>query len=244
VNVVETPPAGEREPFWPEVTAGIRHIRDVPVLSRVTTALAVAFLVTGFANTAVFAIVDQGLHRSSEFFGVLASIQGAGSVLGGLTAAALVKRLGERAAMALGLGVLGAGLGVMSIPDTALVCVCAAVGGVAVPWTIVAYTTLRQRLTPSTLQGRVASASNMAMNGPQTIGTALGAALIAVVDYRLLVVAMGVVIAVCAVPVAARRSATSSSGAGQETVAESGDGQIRSSFASTAVDTTVQREEV
>jgi MFS family permease len=211
VNVVETPPADEREPFWPEVTAGIRHIRKIPVLSRVTTALAVAFLVTGFANTAVFAIVDQGLHRSSEFFGVLAAIQGAGSVLGGLTAAALVGRLGERGAMSVGLAVLGVGLGAASIPNTALVCVCVAIGGVAVPWTIVAYTTLRQRLTPATLQGRVASASNMAMNGPQTIGTAMGAALIAIVDYRLLVIAMGVVIAACAVPVAARRSTTPTS---------------------------------
>ncbi len=211
VNVVETPPAGEREPFWPEVTAGIRHIREVPVLSRVTTALAVAFLVTGFANTAVFAIVDQGLHRSSEFFGVLAAIQGAGSVLGGLTAAALVGRCGERGAMSVGLAVLGISLGVASIPNTALVCVCVAIVGVAVPWAIVAYTTLRQRLTPATLQGRVASASNMAMNGPQTIGTAMGAALIAIVDYRLLVIAMGVVIAACAVPVAARRSTTPTS---------------------------------
>ena len=47
----------------------------------------------------------------------------------------------------------------------------------------------------------------MALNGPQTIGTAVGAALIAVVDYRILIVSMGVVIAACAVPIAARRTA-------------------------------------
>jgi hypothetical protein len=41
------------------------------------------------------------------------------------------------------------------------------------------------------LQGRVSSASNMALNGPQTIGTAVGAALIAVVDYRILIVSDG-----------------------------------------------------
>ena len=208
VNVTETPPSEVRERFWPELTAGIRHIRGLPVLSRVTLALAVAFLVTGFANTAVFAIVDQGLHRSSEFFGVLAAFQGAGSVLGGVTAAALIGWLGERGAMAVGLAVLGTGIGLAWIPNTAFVCVCVTVSGVAVPWTIVSYTTLRQRLTPSTLQGRVASASNMATTGPQTIGTAIGAALIAIVDYRILVIAMGVVIAACAAPVAARRSAS------------------------------------
>ena len=47
----------------------------------------------------------------------------------------------------------------------------------------------------------------MALNGPQTIGTAVGAALIAVVDYRVLIVSMGVVIAACALPIAARRTA-------------------------------------
>lgn len=201
VKMVETPPAEEREPFWPEVSAGVRHIRNVPVLSRITTALGVAFLVTGFANTAIFAVIDQGLHRSSEFFGVLAAIQGGGAELGGITAAALVGWLGERAAMAVGLVVLGTGLGVIAIPNTTLVCVCAAVGGIAIPWTIVSCTTLRQRLTPATLQGRVASASNVAMNAPQTVGTALGAVLIAIVDYRIVVVVMGVVVTACALPV-------------------------------------------
>jgi hypothetical protein len=71
---------------------------------------------------------------------------------------------------------------------------------------IVAFTTLRQRVTPPELQGRVSSATNMALNGPQTVGTAMGAALIAVVDYRVLIVSMGIVIAACAVPVAARRT--------------------------------------
>ena len=41
----------------------------------------------------------------------------------------------------------------------------------------------------------------MALNGPQTVGTALGAALIAVVDYRLLGLFMAVVVAGCAVPI-------------------------------------------
>ena len=42
--------------------------------------------------------------------------------------------------------------------------------------------------TPLRLQGRVSSAADMFVSTPQTISIALGAALIAVVDYRLLVV--------------------------------------------------------
>ena len=207
VRLIEHTSTGEREAFWPEITAGVRHIRRVPVLARVTTAMGVALLVTGFANIAIFAVIDQGLHRSSEFFGVLASIQGAGSVLGGLTAAAVIARLGERGAMAVGLGLLGIALAFDAIASTAVVVAAEVVVGIVIPWMLVAFTTLRQRVTPPELQGRVSSATNMALNGPQTIGTAVGAALIAIVDYRVLIISMGVVIAACAVPIAARRTA-------------------------------------
>jgi MFS family permease len=207
VRLVEHISTDEREAFWPEITAGVRHIRRVPVLARVTTALGVALLVTGLSNIAIFAVIDQGLHRSSEFFGVLASIQGGGSVLGGITAAAFIARVGERGAMAIGLALLGIALAFDAIGSTTVVITSEVVIGIVIPWILVAFTTLRQRVTPPELQGRVASATNMALNGPQTIGTALGAVLIAVVDYRLLIVMMGLVIAACAVPIAARRTA-------------------------------------
>jgi MFS family permease len=206
VRLVEHISVDEREPFWPEITAGVRHIRRVPVLARVTSAMAVALLVTGFSNIAIFAVIDQGLHRSSEFFGVLASIQGGGSVLGGLTAAAVIARVGERGAMAIGLVLLGIALAFDAIGSTTVVIASEVVVGIVIPWVIVAFTTLRQRVTPPELQGRVSSATNVALNGPQTVGTAVGAALIAVVDYRVLIVSMGVVIAACAVPIAARRT--------------------------------------
>jgi MFS family permease len=206
VRLSEKISTDEREPFWPEITAGVRHIRRVPVLARVTTAMAVALSVTGFANIAIFAVIDQGLHRSSEFFGVLASIQGGGSVLGGLTAAAVIARLGERGAMAVGLGLLGIAVTFDAIANTAVVIASEVVVGIVIPWMLVAFITLRQRVTPPELQGRVASATNMAFNGPQTVGTALGAALIAIVDYRVLILAMGVVIVACAIPVAARKT--------------------------------------
>jgi MFS family permease len=122
------------------------------------------------------------------------------------TAAAVIARIGERGAMAVGLGLLGIAVTFDAIANTAIVIASEVVVGIVIPWMLVAFTTLRQRVTPAELQGRVSSATNMALNGPQTIGTALGAALIAIVDYRVLIIAMGVVIAACAVPVAARRT--------------------------------------
>jgi hypothetical protein len=72
---------------------------------------------------------------------------------------------------------------------------------------VVGMVTLRQRLTPPRLQGRTSAATNMALNGPQVAGTATGAALIAVVDYRVLVAAMTVTILTCAIVLLSRRVA-------------------------------------
>jgi hypothetical protein len=66
---------------------------------------------------------------------------------------------------------------------------------------VVSFVTMRQRLTPARLQGRVASATSMAMNGPQVVGTAMGAALIGLIDYRVLMTVMGASVAVCAIPI-------------------------------------------
>lgn len=204
VKVVESPPSAERSSFWLEVTAGFRHVRTVPLLARITLAAAVAFGITGLANVVVFAVVDEGLGRGSEFFAVLAAVQGGGAVVGGLTAAAVIRKLGERNTVALSFAMLGVFLAVAAVPELIAVAVCMVMIGLAIPWQLVAFTTLRQKLTPARLQGRVSAATNMALNGPQTVGTALGAVLVALVDYRILLVAMGVGVLLCAVPIIGR----------------------------------------
>lgn len=208
VPVVETPPTppAARQRFGVELSAGFAHLRRTPLLGRLTVAVAVAFMVTGLANTTVFAAIERGLGRGSEFFGVMAAVQGAGSVVGGLTAALVIARVGEIRLMALAMTMLGGGLALPALPSLPAFIAAALVVGLSIPWLIVSFVTLRQRLTPSTLQGRVSAATNMALNGPQTLGTAAGAGLIAVVDYRLLMVAMGLAVAACAVPILANRA--------------------------------------
>jgi hypothetical protein len=191
-------PAAERAGFWPEVTAGLRHLRRTPILGRLTLVLAVVVGITGIANSTTFAVIDEGLGRDSSFFGLIASLQGAGAIAGGLTAAAIISRLGERATVAVGVGLLGLGLGTMMIASAAVVLAGSVVTGVAIPWCFVSFATVRQRLTPAALQGRVSAASALAINGPQTFGTLAGAALIGVVDYRLLLAVMTLVILACA----------------------------------------------
>jgi MFS family permease len=61
------------------------------------------------------------------------------------------------------------------------------------PWVSVAATTALQRRTPPAVLGRVAGAFQLALTIPQLTSIGLGAALIAVVNYRVLLVAIAVV---------------------------------------------------
>ncbi len=71
--------------------------------------------------------------------------------------------------------------------------------GLCVVWINVGAITLIQRRTPGALLGRVDAALEFAVIVPQAASIALGAALIAVVNYRILLLAMAIVIAASAV---------------------------------------------
>ena len=70
--------------------------------------------------------------------------------------------------------------------------------GVAATWLIVPAVTAVQRCTPRHLQGRANAAAELMITAPQQASIALGAALIAVADYRVLLGATAVVMLSCA----------------------------------------------
>jgi asparagine N-glycosylation enzyme membrane subunit Stt3 len=70
--------------------------------------------------------------------------------------------------------------------------------GVSVPWLVVGFTTLLQRLTPPDLQGRIYAAADTLVTTPQTISIAAGAALIGVTGYRPLLAALAAVVTLAA----------------------------------------------
>ncbi|MBZ2196721.1 MFS transporter [Occultella gossypii] len=205
VHVVESAPesAEERAGFWTEAAGGFRHVASVPLLARIVIVTAIAFGVLGVFESALFEVVEKGLGMEAAFFGVLMSIQGAAAIVGGLTSATALRRLGPARTVGvalLGLGVAAFGLAadLLPIPLLPVAVVAIAISGISVPWLVVALITTRQRLTPPRLQGRTAAATNLAMSLPQLASIAAGAALITVVDYRLVMVAAGVVLLGCA----------------------------------------------
>ncbi len=221
LHISESPPTpdAERGTFWIELTAGLRHIRRTAGLARFTALFAIALGVTGLINVVIFAVVDRGLHRPSGFFGVIASLQGAGAIAGGLAAGSLIRRNGENTAIGVGLAALGVGIAALLPRSVPSVCAGAFVAGFGIPLAIVGYVTLRQRLTPPQLQGRVTAAANIALIGPQTLGTIVGAAVIDALDYRVMIVLMTAVLVSCAIAAARTPSSMATTSATPEAAA-------------------------
>ncbi|MFD8527784.1 MFS transporter [Streptosporangium canum] len=209
VHVRESAPE-PRDPSqstWRETTAGLTHLRSLPLLWRITMVSAAAFGVVGFFDSALFDLVDKGLKMDPTFFGVLVGIQGGGSVLGGLTATLVLRRLRPASTVATSLAAIGLAAMAMAadVGTTILLPISIAavfMAGMAIPWLVVAMVTTRQRLTPPGLQGRAAAAANVAITIPQMASIATGAALLTVVDYRWLLIAAGTVLIACALTLA------------------------------------------
>jgi MFS family permease len=178
------------------IGAGALHVRHTLALRQLTVASGAALLVIGFSETLTFEVAGTGLGRDAAFVGVLIAIQGIGAVAGAATAAAMVRRFGEATVGGLGLLVFAAGAAMLVSSSLPVVVLGKVIFGVGIPWLVVALFTLLQRTTPAPLQGRVYSAVEVFVGTPQTVSIALGAALVAFVDYRvLLLVEAGVVAA-------------------------------------------------
>jgi len=181
-----------------EAVAGVRHLVGERSLRRTTIGLTIAVGVVGITETAVFAYVDEGLHRPAAFVSVLVCAQGVGGVGGGLIAAGFVRRLGEIGATAVGVIAFGVGFAGLTYPQLALAFVSAFVVGAGIPLAIVGFNTLMQRVTDSAMLGRVAAAAEAVISLPQALSIAAGAALVAVIDFRLLFAGMAIVMMIAA----------------------------------------------
>jgi MFS family permease len=196
----------EEHHFVTELLAGARHIRATVQLRQIVLATGVCLLVVGFSETVIFAVLDQGLHRPTSFFGVLSSLQGIGAIFGGITAARTMRRVGDVKLVGLGMALFA--IGELSFVSSSLPLVLTgiAVAGSGIAWFIVGFATAIQLRSPARLQGRVAGAADTLVGTPQTVSIALGAALVVIVDYRLLTAFACVVTLGCGVFLLTRRA--------------------------------------
>ena len=111
VRTPESQPVREEHHFVTELVAGVRHIFATLPLKQIVLTTGVCLLVVGFAETLIFAVVDSGLHRQPSFLGVLESMQGVGAILGGVTAAAALRRVGDVRLVGIGMALFALGDG-------------------------------------------------------------------------------------------------------------------------------------
>lgn len=177
---------------WSAQTAeGARYLWRHPLLRRLVLAGGSVMLLSGLNAAAIYAVVDTGLHRSAGFVGVLYTFQGVGSTLSGLAAGALMRRMPEPAFSAAGIAVFSLGVLLRAAPSAGLALAGSVLVGIGLPCALIAALTAVQRETPETLLGRVAGTANTLLFGPTVVAQGVGAGLIAVADYRLLLFAIG-----------------------------------------------------
>jgi MFS family permease len=195
MRVAEEKPARPDHHFVREVTAGLRHVWETLPLRQVVLGVTVALLVIGFAETLIFSVI-AALGQKPSFFGVFATIQGTGSIAGGVTAVAILRRIGDVRLVGLGLALFSIADLCLIAPSLGVVLVAGPVAGIGVAWAIVGFSTALQTRTPLAIQGRVSAAADLSLSIAQTTSIATGALLSTLVDYRILFAVMaGVVLA-------------------------------------------------
>jgi MFS family permease len=199
LHVTEVQPVRSEHRWFDEMTAGVRHAWNTTVLRQILIACLLIILPFGFFETISFAVVGSGLHKPPTFLGIIATVQGVGAIAGGITAPAIMKHTTEGALFAFACLLFAAASLLLTLQWLPGVLAGALVVGACLPWVLVALFTLVQRRTPMELQGRVYSAFDTLIGVPQTVSIAVGAGLIALVDYRLLLVFAALMGAIAAV---------------------------------------------
>lgn len=181
------------ESYLAATTAGFRHLFGTRPLGGMTWNAVIVFASIGIVNAVVFAVLD-GLGLPAAWLGPLVVLQGVAGFVAGAVTPRLMVRFGRPRVYALGIVAVGVALVPFAFGWVAPAVAAQALLGFGVTAAIIAWTTERQVRTPDRLQGRVAAAGHLVNNLPSTVVTAIGAGLLAFVDYRVLVLANAVVV--------------------------------------------------
>lgn len=198
--------AGERPSWWAESSAGFRYLFGAVLLRQLTVACALALFAMGFLETLVIPVATVGLHHAPSWVGVLITMMGVTGVAGGLLAGSLVRRIGPGLVTALGLALASVACLAIAVPLTWVAVSAAALFGFGLPMAIVGPITAIQLYTPNELMGRVSGADNLLVNGAQSAGIAVCAALVGEIFYRDLCYFVGGMILLSSLYLASRKA--------------------------------------
>jgi MFS family permease len=187
IRVPETrlEPTGQR--WLTEMSAGVRQLATDPVLARLTIGGGTAMLAGGAFAVLGFAVVTEGLHKTPDFLSVLFSLQAVTAIVGATASARIMKRFGEVATASVSIALCGAGCFLTVFPSLPAVAAGYMLAGFGFPVALVSVGYATQRRTPAHLLGRTMVALTSAQGLPQAISITAVAALVAIVDFRVII---------------------------------------------------------
>ncbi|MGW7241350.1 MFS transporter [Streptomyces sp. NPDC054804] len=175
---------------WRRQTAeGVRLLWGHPAMRPLVRAGGATMCLASLGSSLNYPVVDA-LGRSPAYTGVMYAVQGAGSVAVGLVSGPALRRLGERRFAAYGIALTGVAVAARAVPYDAVVLACSAAGGLGLPCVLIAAYTAVQREIPAAALGRATATADTLMFTPNVVGLAVGAALVELVDHRLLLVVL------------------------------------------------------
>jgi MFS family permease len=161
-----------------DIAEGLRYLRR----HRLLRTLATMTGLFNFATNATFAVFvlhavgpDSAMRLTEATYGLLFATIAAGSLIGALLADPIIRRLGRSRSLAL--GILG-GVGTVGTPalttNSLVIAAAFLIGGLTgALWNVVAVS-LRQRITPDRILGRINSSYRLVAWGSRPLGAAVG----------------------------------------------------------------------
>lgn len=178
----ESPSRKDEQGMFQAITAGLRAVLDHPLLRPIILTSA-AMGVFQYAVRGVYIFyATRNLHLDALQIGLVLAIGGLAAVPGGLLADRVAARLGTGPAIWSGWLVEGAALFLLplaaTLPAIPLLVAAQAIGGLAGTVANVNQWSLRQRVTPDHLQGRVTASHRFLVYGAFPLGALLGGLLV------------------------------------------------------------------
>lgn len=174
-RVRRTPRTGAPQPMRAALAEGLRYLWSSHVLRTLCLLLAVFNAVSAAVLGVLVLFVQESLGLSERGYGVLLVVFAVGGVTGMATSSWLRRRLGTHGIVVSVLSVQGAALLATGlVPAVAVTAVAFALAGATGGLWNVATISLRQRIVPDALLGRVTSAYRLVGLGSMPVGSALG----------------------------------------------------------------------
>jgi len=158
-----------------QIAEGVRWLAGHRLLRTVALLLGVSNFSSQMGQATLVLLATQVLHTGARGYGLLWTAAAVGSVLGGLVNPAITRRLGLLPSLTVAMAAFAAvDAGVGLAPDFAVAAALMACNGFFVTMWNVVTVTLRQRIVPSELLGRVNSAYRMIGWGLMPLGALAG----------------------------------------------------------------------